>query len=57
MRVTVTPKRVRSGLDCWGRWEYETVYAVTDENGNEIYRSTDNPTPLINALRVEKEEK
>jgi len=46
--VEVKEKRISDGYDCWGRPEYDYVYVVLDENGNEIFRSKNDPTKLIN---------
>ena len=48
--VKVEEKRIHDGYDCWGRPEYDDIYVVTDECGNEIYKSQDDPTKLINFL-------
>ena len=48
--VEVKEKRISNGCDCWGRPEYDYVYVVLDENSNEIFRSKDDPTELINVL-------
>lgn len=48
--VEVKEKRIFDGYDCWGRPEYTYVYVVLNENGNEIFRSKDDPTELINKL-------
>ena len=51
--VEVKEKRICDGYDCWGRPEYDYVYVVLDENGNEIFRSKNDPTRLINLVRNE----
>lgn len=48
--VEVKEKRISDGYDCWGRPEYDYIYVVLDENGNEIFRSKNDPTELINML-------
>lgn len=49
--VKVEEKRVFNGYyDCWGRKEYDYVYVILDENGNEIFQSQNDPTKLINVL-------
>lgn len=48
--VEVKEKRISDGYDCWGRPEYDYIYVVLDENGNEIFRSKNDPTELINVL-------
>ena len=48
--VEVKEKRISNGYDCWGRPEYDYVYVVLDDNGNEIFRSKNDPTELINVL-------
>lgn len=48
--VEVKEKRIHDGYDCWGRPEYTYIYVVLDEAGNEIFRSEDDPTELVNML-------
>lgn len=48
--VEVKEKRISDGYDCWGRPEYDYVYVVLDENGNEIFQSRNDPTSLVNML-------
>ena len=52
--VKVEEKIIYSGYDCWGRLEYDYVYVVLDENGNEIYQSQNDPTKLINFIMSRK---
>ena len=48
--IEVKEKIVYAGCDCWGKREYESIYVVVNEDGNEIFRSHDDPTELINIL-------
>ncbi len=52
--VEVKKKRISDGYDCLGRPEYDYVYVVLDENGNEIFRSKNDPTELINYITKQK---
>ena len=48
--LNVKKKTITDGWDCWGRTEYKDVYIVIDENGKEIYESSDDPTRLIEKI-------
>ena len=48
--VKVQIEERRNGCDCWGRPEYDLVYVVTDEDGNQIYETESDPTQLIKFL-------
>ena len=45
--VNIKKERMLDGYDCWGKAEYDDVYVVTDDNGNVIYKSKNDPTGLI----------
>ena len=48
--MNVEKHQVCSGHDCWGRYEYDDIYVVKDENGKVIYRGETDPTELVNEL-------
>ena len=48
--MNVEKYQVCSGHDCWGRYEYDDIYVVKDENGKVIYRGKTDPTELVNEL-------
>jgi len=55
-KVKIKQKEICDGYDCWGRPEYDYVYVVLDENGNEIFRSKNDPTRLVNILTKNMEQ-
>jgi hypothetical protein len=44
--------RKQIGHDCWGNYEYDDFYIVTDDNGKVIYESKDDPTKLIEYIKT-----
>lgn len=55
-KVEVKKIKIHSGNDCWGKYEYDDVYVVTNKDGKEIYRSETDPIELINELIKVKED-
>ena len=53
MKVKVEKVTVCSGHDCWGRYEYDDLYVVTDEEGKVLYRGEVDPTRLVQKLQNE----
>lgn len=50
IKVKVEKIQVCSGHDCWGRYEYDDVYVVTNEDGKVLYRGEEDPTKLVDEL-------
>ena len=53
--VEVKERRIANGCDWWGRTEYDTFYVVVDESCYEIFRSTKDPSRLIEKIREDCE--
>lgn len=46
---TYEEQSVTDGCDCWGRFEYKTIYVIKHD-GKVVFKTEDNPRGLVDYL-------